>query len=75
MWKTAATAFNFLFPTLPLPDIIKGRDRINKLAISTQNPHIKAISRLNGRYAYYISLSPDNHIVEEWDLLREKRIA
>ena len=74
MNKRALEAFSLLFPDKVAPEIIRGRDRIAKFAQSIQNDHIKAISRLSGRFAYYVTIE-DGKIVEEWDLLKGKRIA
>lgn len=74
MDKKSKEAFSMLFPNKVQPPIIKGRDRIYKLAQSLNNEHIKAISKLTGRYAYYIELENDK-IVAEYDLLRGKRIS
>lgn len=57
-----------------LPDIIKGRDRIFKFAEKTGNEHIKAISKLSGKFAYYICLD-DGKITTEYNLLKGRRIA
>lgn len=75
MDKKAKEAFSLLFPNKVLPGIAKGRDRVYKLGQSTGNEHILAISKLSGKYAYYIRLDEENKIVEEWDLLRGKRLA
>ena len=72
--KKATEAFCLLFPNDVLPSIIKGRDRIYKLSQSINNEHIKAISKLSGRFAYYVKLD-DGKIVEEYNLLTGKRIA
>lgn len=74
MSKKASEAFSLIFPEEVLPQIIKGRDRIAKLAQSTGNDHIRAISRLSGKFAYYVELE-DNKVVKEYDLLRGKRIS
>lgn len=74
MGKKAAEAFSVLFPNKVLPEIIKGRDRIFKFAEKTSNEHIKAISKLSGKFAYYICLD-NNKIVTEYDLLRGRRIG
>lgn len=74
MRKKAAEAFSLLFPTEVLPDIVRGRDRIYKLAIKTGNPHIRAISKLGGRYAYYIELNEHNEIVTEYDLVKGTKL-
>lgn len=74
MDKKASEAFCVLFPDRVLPGIVKGRDRISKLAQQIGNDHIKAISRLSGKFAYYVKLE-DDKITEEWDLLTGKRIA
>ena len=74
MGKKASEAFSIMFPQEVLPDIVKGRDRVYKLAIETGNEHIKAISKLSGKYAYYIELD-GNKIVKEYDLLKGTRIV
>ena len=74
MDKKAAEAFSVLFPDKILPSIIKGRDRIYKYSQRINNDHVKAISKLSGRFAYYLELE-DNKIIKEYDLLKGKRIA
>lgn len=74
MDKKASEAFSVLFPNEVLPDIIKGRDRISKFAKEVKNDHITAISRLTGRFAYYIEIE-DGKILKEYDLVRGNRIA
>lgn len=72
MSKKASEAFSLLFPDQLLPQIVKGRDRIYKLGKEMQNDHILAISKLSGKFAYYISME-DNTIAEEYNLLTGKR--
>lgn len=72
--KKAREAFSLLFPNAVSPDVIKGRDRIYKLAKSIDNPHLLAISKLSGRFAYYVKLDNDNKIIEEYDLTKGRRI-
>lgn len=74
MDKKASEAFSLLFPNEVLPRIIKGRDRIHKFADSIDNGHITAISKLTGKFAYYVELDGDN-IIEEYDLIRGTRLA
>lgn len=74
MGKKASEAFVTLFPNEVLPDIVKGRDRIYKLSQQLNNDHIKAISRLSGKYAYYVEIE-NNKIVKEYDLLKGRRIG
>lgn len=76
MGKKAAEAYANLFPNEVLPDIIKGRDRLYKFAksLTPQNDHILAISKLSGRFAYYVEME-DSTILQEWDLQTGKRIA
>lgn len=73
MGKRASETFVTLFPNEILPDIVKGRDRIYKLSQQLNNDHIKAISRLSGKYAYYVELN-NNKISKEYDLLTGRRI-
>lgn len=75
MSKRAAEAFCLLYPNEILPDIIRGRDRIYKLSQQIHNDHIKAISKLTGRFAYYIELDEDNHITKEINLMNGARTA
>lgn len=74
MGKKASEAFSLLFPNEVLPGIVKGRDRIYKLSQDISNDHIKAISRLSGKYAYYVEIE-NNKIVKEYDLLTGRRIG
>lgn len=73
MKKKAAEAFSLLFPDVVLPEIIKGKDSIFKFSQSVQNKHIEAISKLSGRFAYYVELDGDT-ITKEVDLMTSKRI-
>lgn len=74
MDKRARESFSLLFPDIPVPEIIKGRDRLHKFAQSIGNDHIMAISKLSGRYAYYVKLE-GYKIIEEWDLQKGRRLA
>ena len=74
MDKKASEAFSVLFPDEVLPDIIKGKDRIYKFAKEINNDHITAISKLTGKFAYYVELE-DNKIITEYDLMKGARIA
>lgn len=74
MEKKSREAFSLLFPNEVSPDIVRGKDRIYKFAKSIDNEHIKAISRLSGKFAYYVELD-DDKIIKEYDLLKGKRIA
>lgn len=74
MDKKASEAFCIKFPEKVLPGIVKGRDRIYKLAQQLNNDHIKAISKLSGKFAYYVVLDGEK-IVEEYDLLTGRRIG
>lgn len=74
MSKKASEAFTTIFPNEVLPDIIKGKDKIFKLATEFKNEHLKAISKLSGRFAYYVDLDGDK-IVSEYDLIKGRRIA
>lgn len=75
MEKKAREAFSLLFPDEVSPDVVKGRDHISKLASSLKNDHIKAISKLGGKYAYYVNLDDGNNITEEYNLMTGQRIA
>lgn len=72
--KVALEAFALLFPEIPAPEVVKGRDRIYKLYLETKNEHIKAISKLGGKFSYYIELK-DGDIIKETDLTTGKQLA
>lgn len=73
MSKRASEAFCLLYPNELLPEIVKGRDKLSKLAKELNNEHIKAISRLSGKFAYYVELDDNNTITKEVNLLNGKR--
>lgn len=75
MEKKAREAFSLLFPNEVSPSLIKGRDRIAKFAAETKNEHIKAISRLSGKFAYYVELDDSNTVTKEYNLITGQRIA
>lgn len=74
MEKKATEAFAVMHSDQVLPDIIKGKDRIYKYAKEIENDHLIAISKLSGKFAYYVKLE-DHKIVLEEDLLRGRRIS
>ena len=75
MEKRAKEAFGLLTHGQEvLPPVIKGRDRIHKLGKQINSPHIIAISKLSGRFAYYVELEGGN-ITKEYNLITGKRIA
>ena len=73
MDKKATEAFSVLYPDKPVPQVIKGRDRVHQFAHVHNNDHLKAISKLSGKYAYYIKLLGDD-IVEEVDLVKGTKL-
>ena len=74
MKKKASEAFSVIYPNEELPEIVRGRDMIYKIALVTDNKHIMAISKLKGRFAYYLDVDGPN-ILEEYNLLTGRRIA
>lgn len=75
MDKRAKESFSLLFPDAPIPEIVKGRDRLYKFGKDLDNDHIIAISKLSGKFAYYVELDDKNIITKEVNLLNGKRIA
>lgn len=73
--QKAIQAYDILFPNTPIPQVVKGREAITKLASQFNNAHLRAISKLKGSFAYYVEISPDtNKIKKEYDLNTGKRI-
>lgn len=72
MSKRASEAFSTLYPSEVLPEIVKGRDRLYKLGKELGNDHILAISKLSGKFAYYVE-TDDNKIIKEVNLLNGRR--
>ena len=75
MDKRASEAFYLLYPNQELPEIIKGRDRLYKLAKELGNDHILAISKLSGKFAYYVELDDNNIITKEINLMTGGRVG
>lgn len=75
MDKRAKEAFSLLFSDAPMPEIVRGRDRLYKLGKSLDNQHILAISKLSGKLAYYVELDDNNIITKEINLLTGGRIG
>ena len=76
MGKRASEAFGLLTHGREvLPEIIKGRDKLYKLGKSLDNQHILAISKLSGKFAYYVELDDNNTITKEINLLTGARVA
>lgn len=75
MDKRASEAFCLLYPDQVLPNIIKGRDRLYKFAKELGNDHILAVSKLSGKFAYYVELDDNNTITKEINLLTGARTA
>lgn len=71
--KKALEVHAEMFPSVPV-EVVKGRDRLSKLADQLSNAHIRAISRLSGRFAYLEVLSENNEILEEYNLLTKRRV-
>lgn len=72
--KKASAAFSAMFPSEVLPTVIKGRDRLYKFAKEKNNDHLLAISKLSGKFAYYVEL--ENGIIKkEIDLVHGRRVA
>lgn len=74
MAKKATEAFSVLFPNEQMPPITKGRDRIYKLAKELGNDHVLAISKLSGKFAYYVELGNNNVITKEYNLITGVRV-
>lgn len=74
MAKKATEAFSVLFPNEQMPPITKGRDRIYKLAKELGNDHILAVSKLSGKFAYYVELDNNNVITKEYNLITGVRV-
>lgn len=76
MEKRAKEAFGLLtYGREVLPEIVKGRDRLHKLAKELGNDHILAISKLSGKFAYYVELDENDTITKEVNLLTGARTA
>lgn len=72
--EKAEVAFSILKPDEPTPQIVKGKEAIAKLASQYDNSHLRAISKLNGKFSYYININDNGKIIEEYDLTRGAKI-
>lgn len=71
----AIEAFSLLFPGEPVPQVIKGKDKIFKFSQEIKNKHIEAIGKVSGKFSYYIELDDEGRILKEYDLIHGKRIG
>ena len=74
MSDKARIAYSTLFPKEEIPSIIKGKENIRKFGEEVGNDHVIAISKLTGRFAYFLEIEGGD-IIKEYDLLTGKRIA
>lgn len=72
--EKAEIAFSILKPNEPIPQVIKGKEAIAKLASQYNNSHLRAISKLNGNFSYYININDNGKITEEYDLTRGAKV-
>lgn len=74
--KKAREALAIIKPDLDQDDITlaKGKEQISRVANEHNNDHLKAISKLTGNYSYYVRMDGDK-IIEEWELIKMRRIA
>lgn len=73
--RKAEIAYDIIYPDAPIPQMVKGKEAIAKLATKYKNDHLKAISKLSGNYSYYIDITDSGKIIEEYDLTTGKRVA
>ena len=73
--KKAAMEYEILFPGEPVPEIIKGRDRLMKFASQYDNGHLRALAKLGGKFAYYVNIDDNGNILEEYNLINGKRVG
>lgn len=73
--EKAVQAYDIIFPNTPVPQIIKGKEAISKLAAKYNNAHLRAISKLKGNFSYYIDVTESGKITEEYDLITGRKIG
>ena len=73
--EKAKIAYEIAKPNTPIPQVIKGKEAIAKLASQYNNDHLRSISKLNGKFSYYVDITDSGKITEEYDLITGKRIA
>lgn len=71
--EKAETAYKLLYPEKELPEVIKGNTNVADLASRLHNEHIKAISKIKV-FSYYVKLSENGEIIEEYDLTTGRKI-
>lgn len=68
-------AYGIIKPGDMVPSICKGKEEIAKLASKYNNDHLRAISKLNGNFSFYIDIDENGKIVEEYDLTTGRKLA
>lgn len=79
MKERAESAFKILFPNKEMPKIVRGKDAIKKLASVNSGKNIgnylEAISKKNGKFAYYIESDEFGNVTTNYNLTTGKQVA
>lgn len=77
--EKATASFKILFPREEEPQVYRGEAAILRVAHKYPNTNIcsylEAISKTNGRYAYYVASDDKGNVTDNYNLLTGKKVA
>lgn len=78
--KYSEDSYKILFPKEKVPDIYAGdvkiSDLLQKLKPSTNiYIYVRSLIRTKDKFSYYMAWNNDGTIVEQWDLLKGRRVG
>ena len=79
MKEKAESAFRILFPKDTLPQIVRGKDAIKKVASYHKGQNIgnylEAIAKKSGKFSYYIEYDDRGDVINNINLMTGKKVA
>ena len=77
--ERAEAGFKILFPKEEIPNVYRGEAAILKVAHANSGTnlgeYLTAISKMNGRFAYYVAADENGDVTDNYNLLSGKKVA
>ena len=77
--ERAEAGFKILFPKDETPNVYRGEAAIIKVAHANSGTnlgeYLTAISKMNGRFAYYVESDDAGNVIDNYNLLTGKKVA
>ena len=77
--ERATASFKILFPKEEAPEVYRGDAAILKVANKYPNTNVygylEAVSKMNGRFAYFVESDDKGDVIRNYNLLTGKKVA